>query len=406
MTAIVGNVPVMRRSALFSPYELNAGGGERYLLAMASVLQRYGHVELLAPEVYSELRVDQVARDLGVRLRRRLRVGKFPVHGAPAPYDFFVAMGNEAFPPVPGLGRVNIFMCQFPFPQSRMERATHRPHDARYHRIIVNSEYTRRALLSARRHLGITRSEVSVVNPPCRVPDAAPAARAFDGVVRIASVGRFFTSGHAKRQDLMIAALRRLVRDNRGPTRYELHLVGTASVKWGSREYLDSLEKRAAGLPVVLHVNATEGRLREVLDRADIYWHATGLGASARRHPERLEHFGISVVEAMGAGCVPIVFRGGGLLEIVAAGRTGYTFGSISELVAASRQHAAIVAGDPEQTMTWRRTVWEDSRRFSEAAFADAFIRVVDELEAKGDHAPSSATVPTTAGETAATRFR
>ena len=273
-----------KRIGLYSPYDLTPGGGERYLLAMASALQKYGRVELLAPETYSDLRVNQLVRDLGVDLSGRLRVVKVPRTHLRVPYDLFIAMGNEALPPIRGMGNTNLFMCQFPFPLRGAEREARRHLDVQYGRIIVNSEFTCRALLSARERLGVGHSQVTVVYPPCRVPDRPPAERAFDGVIRIVSVGRFFTAGHLKRHDLLITALRRLMSGIRGAPSYELHLVGAANIRWGSRAYLDRLEKRAAGLPVSFHVNATITRLRKVLSGADIYWHAAGWGASARRH--------------------------------------------------------------------------------------------------------------------------
>ena len=45
-----------------------------------------------------------------------------------------------------------------------------------------------------------------------------------------------------------------------------------------------------------------------------------GYGVDAQREPRRMEHFGMVATEAMAAGCVPIVFCGGGLPEIVSHG--------------------------------------------------------------------------------------
>lgn len=52
---------------------------------------------------------------------------------------------------------------------------------------------------------------------------------------------------------------------------------------------------------VKLLINVPRDRLRELLSKARFYL-----------HPPFPEHFGISVVEAMSAGCVPIVYRDGG----------------------------------------------------------------------------------------------
>jgi glycosyltransferase involved in cell wall biosynthesis len=358
-----------RRIGLFTPYDLVPGGGERYLLAMAATLQRFGQVEVLAPERYSALRVDQLVRDLGLTPREKMPVTRFDPNVAP--YHLFVAMGNEAFPPLRALGHRNLFVCQFPFPPDPRILRERRGFDAGYQRTVVYSEFARRALGEARIRLALPPTETTILYPPCRVPDQPPTERSHDGVILIVSVGRFFTGGHAKRHDLLIGGLRELVQGDRSGTRYELHLVGSANARWGSRAYLDTLHKSAEGLPVTTHVNATIGTMQRILEGSDIYWHAAGLGTSVVQHPERMEHFGISVVEAMGAGCVPVVFRGGGPLEIVEEGRTGYFFGSVTELLAATRQHACIVREDPAQALAWRRAAWAAAQRFSDTAFAD-----------------------------------
>ena len=40
------------------------------------------------------------------------------------------------------------------------------------------------------------------------------------------------------------------------------------------------------------------------------------------RDPIKFEHFGIAPIEAISAGCIPVLFNGGGLNEIV--GLLGY----------------------------------------------------------------------------------
>ena len=42
---------------------------------------------------------------------------------------------------------------------------------------------------------------------------------------------------------------------------------------------------------------------------AKIFWHAAGMKSDETIYPELAEHFGISTVEAMSAGCVPVALR-------------------------------------------------------------------------------------------------
>jgi glycosyltransferase involved in cell wall biosynthesis len=71
-----------------------------------------------------------------------------------------------------------------------------------------------------------------------------------------------------------------------------------------SESVIDKINKRIRELGVSnveLLFNVPRDKLREILGSAKYYL-----------HPPYAEHFGISVVEAMSAGCIPIVYRDGG----------------------------------------------------------------------------------------------
>ena len=48
------------------------------------------------------------------------------------------------------------------------------------------------------------------------------------------------------------------------------------------------------------------------------------ISCNDQEEPEKVEHFGISVVEAMSASCIPIVYKAGGLEEIIKDKVNGY----------------------------------------------------------------------------------
>ena len=149
-------------------------------------------------------------------------------------------------------------------------------------------------------------------------------------------MGRFFApvSGHAKKQLEMVEAFRRLC--DGGAEGWELHLVGGCGPE--DRAYLDEVRAAAEGLPVVLHVDASGAEVDRLYRRASIYWHATGLGEDLDADPVRAEHFGITTVEAMSAGAVPVVIAAGGQPEIVRDGVDGLLFTDLDGLVAATRE--------------------------------------------------------------------
>ena len=51
------------------------------------------------------------------------------------------------------------------------------------------------------------------------------------------------------------------------------------------------------------------------------------------REPEKLEHFGISTVEAMAYGVVPVVINKGGQKEMIEQGVTGYLWNTEEECI-------------------------------------------------------------------------
>ena len=73
----------------------------------------------------------------------------------------------------------------------------------------------------------------------------------------------------------------------------------------------------AQGYPIYFHFNASRSEVEEILLKSKIYWHASGYGEDAERDPIKFEHFGIAPIEAISAGCIPILFNGGGLAEII-----------------------------------------------------------------------------------------
>jgi glycosyltransferase involved in cell wall biosynthesis len=73
---------------------------------------------------------------------------------------------------------------------------------------------------------------------------------------------------------------------------------------------------------IILIVNVSSQSLRRILSKAKIYVHCA---------PH--EYFGISVVEAMACGCVPVVHKSGGpYTDIIEYDEYGFSFESAHEL--------------------------------------------------------------------------
>jgi len=72
--------------------------------------------------------------------------------------------------------------------------------------------------------------------------------------------------------------------------------------------------------------------LRALYSASAIYWHASGFDEDESKEPIKSEHFGITTVEAMASGCVPIVIGKGGQPEIVRDAVDGYLWTTLEQL--------------------------------------------------------------------------
>ena len=206
----------------------------------------------------------------------------------------------------------------------------------------------------------------------------------------ILGVGRFFEGSHNKKHDEMIRTFGELVREGALPG-WELHLVGGSMPERRHQKYLDRCRALAAGLPVTLHVDAPAAVRDDLYARASIFWHATGFGKAEARDPILFEHFGITTVEAMAAGCVPVVIGRGAQPEIVADGRSGFTWTTRAEWKARTLE----VARDPALAARLRSGAIVRSRDFGEDVFRTNLVRRVDAMLARrvsaGAHVVSEA---------------
>ena len=192
----------------------------------------------------------------------------------------------------------------------------------------------------------------------------------------ILSVGRFFLpgTGHNKKQLELVEAFRRLC--ERGAAGWELHLVGGCSPEHAA--YLDQIREAAAGLPVVIHPDAAGAELRDLYAQASIFWHAAGLDEDMQRHPERYEHFGITTVEAMSAGAVPVVIDAAGQVEIVDQGVSGYRFRTLDGLV----RHTEVLIANPGWRQELSHAAQQRAQAFDAAVFTDRIRQAVASLAA------------------------
>ena len=215
-------------------------------------------------------------------------------------YKAFFILSDGSIPAI--ASRRSILHFQVPFKFKKVDLKTKLKIKS-YKYIICNSQFTKR-FIDETFHISS-----KVIYPPVDVKDIV----AEEKENLIMSVGRFSQKQlHPKRQEILIEVFKEIYK--KFPN-WKLLLTGQA--KKEDEKYLRSLKKSARGIAIRIDENMPIDQLRKYYSKASIYWHATGFGEDEELNPERMEHFGISTVEAQAAGAVPVVIGKGGQKEIV-----------------------------------------------------------------------------------------
>jgi len=361
---------------IYTPYDIRIGGGERYILALARVISDYFEVWLLTKQQISRARVAMTMDDLAIQ-PGRLHVATMEASARWLRPELFISMGNEIEPPVPACGRHNIYHCQFPFPvhqtgQFSMNRI------AGYDAFLVNSRFTADNILRLLEIYGIGKCQVHVVYPPVALPSKVEQKKLLASKAKhqaelsVLNIGRFIALGHNKRQDVVLEVAEHAKRHDL-PVHFELY--GALSSDAQDVDWFTEQMKRARDVKAKIEANVSRAHLEAAMVRASLYIHPCGYGCYPGIYPERIEHFGITVVEAMGYGAIPLVYEWGGPAETVTACGVGETFSSAGEAYVKVEQETRMTS---EARLNRMLTAMKASRRYGEDKFEEAVLNMLD----------------------------
>ncbi len=295
-------------------------------------------------------------------------------------YDLFINHSYGSF--AHGCAKKNIYFCMFPifdyYPKWSLKTTSkifksiilhllgRDKFLSGYDMFWANSKFTE---IHIRKRWGVNNTMVLYPNHDHEEPFHQTKEK------KIVSLGRFNPKGHNKRQDILIEAFKRLTKE-KGLKDFELHLIGGCDDSQSSTDFLSSLKKTGEGYPIFFHVNCDVSLKAEILRDAVLYWHAAGYEVDERSDPEKLEHFGISIVEAMGFSCFPVVLDAGGVKEIIENNESGMLFRTIDELIETSHR----LLSSPEYLKKLREKSYERSREFNKKAFGKRFKKLFQEI--------------------------
>jgi glycosyltransferase involved in cell wall biosynthesis len=357
----VPNLRALKSAVILPVSQLGIGGGEATVAIAAKVLEEFGTVDILSGKedltpasIYSyfgvelkktSARVVEFGNERWCEIKnpvRRLRTIQACDAEVMSGFDVIMSL-SHSYPPfnVAPHGILHVlYPADSPLhlapraPKARTTERVKRAINRAYYRIEIAERLASYSVLTANsqftagwasRRWGGRGWEVW--HPPVTMVASTGLEVADRGGV--VAVGRFVHEGH-KRQLEMVRWWKNMAGGS--PRLGAMTIVGTCSARPGDPEYLDRVREEASGCSVEFIVNSTLSNLHHVYRSSKVFWHAMGYDVGDE-HPELCEHFGMTTVEAMSAGCVPIVIDKGGQAEIVEHGVSGFRWKTPAELI-------------------------------------------------------------------------
>jgi glycosyltransferase involved in cell wall biosynthesis len=339
---------------IYTPYLDTLGGGERYVMSAAECLASNGdEVDVFWDD-------PKLKKQIGQRFSLNLAKvnfikDSFSGQGLMAKkkllgnYDVFLMVSDGSLPFL--FAEKNLVHFQVPFQGLKGRSFLNRLKLLKIDQIICNSRFTKNLVDS---EYGFGHKSL-VVYPPVDTAGLKPLRKN----KTIISVGRLGEALNNKKQEVLVAGFKQLLANSQTKD-WRLIIVG--GLKKGDEKYFDLLKKQANGLPVDFVVNASFEQLKNLYGQAAIFWHAAGFEES---RPERMEHFGMVVVEAMAAGCVPVVVNAGGIPEIISHQQNGLLWDTKDQLIKLTLQ---LIKSENLRKKLSTQAV-KDSQKFSKTVF-------------------------------------
>ncbi len=313
---------------IYSPYLDSVGGGERYILTIAETLAPNHKVEILLDSHLQTLNLNELKDKLTNSLNLDLTNISFT--NAPLgvgsnaierfnffrPFDYLFALTDGSL--FHSSAKKNFLHIQTPLKVQTTKSLWGKVKLSSWNLIIYNSEFTKKNVEK------YWPKKSLVIYPPVDVKNIKELKKKN----YILTVGRFFGYLKDKKHEVMIKAFKELS-EKKELKDWKFHLVGSCQV--GDMPYLDELKELAKGLQVEFHPNLSYSELVKLYGESAMYWHASGYG---EEEAAKMEHFGITTVEAMAGGAVPVVIGKGGQTEIVQDGVSGYLWESLDQMKA------------------------------------------------------------------------
>lgn len=346
---------------IYDPYLDDLGGGEKYMMTAAESLSKTHQVTLFWDNKEDIKRVvDRFAIDLSrVTIAQNIFSEDIPTWkrmAATKKFDVIIVLSDGSIPLV--LCKKLILHIQQPLNPLIGKNLKTKVKMVTVHSIFYNSNFS----AHLNKKIFPTIKSVTIYPPVNFVGER----REKENI--ILHVGRFritnLKTSDYKKQQVMINAFKKMVDEGLKNWKF---VVATSINDQNTPEFQAMLSS-AKQYPIEFIINESNKTLREIYLKAKVYWHASGYGEDLQMHPELAEHFGISTVEAMRAGAVPVVINAGGQKEIVENRMNGYLWNTLDELKLRTNE----IINNKTLLRKLSNQAIRDSKKFSKETFENA----------------------------------
>ena len=310
-----------RKIGIFSHIDYLIGGGEKYLADIMRVMNEIGlEVYFYTPTdpntVIETLKIFSYHDISNLTIKSLDAINDVPAGF----FDIFILMGNSTLPHIKGrLSRRQWYHCQFPHDLDNIFRKE----DAKllythWDRIIVNSSFTKETYEKIPLEINFP---VNILNPLLNVTCQSNKDHKNGSFITIGRIFQPHLRANNKCHDTIINAAI--------SAKCNLTIIG--SIVKNHEKYANFLKEATKKYNDIDIITDAKNSVKiEKLSKASYYVHATGLDCGINIW--QAEHFGISILEAMAAGCIPIVVDVGYPVTYIKHGVNGFVFSSKDEL--------------------------------------------------------------------------
>src|SRR3990167_2014033 len=322
----------MKKAALYNPYLDTLGGGEKHVLSILKVLQEEGfeisifwdkHLQSQIEDRFSlqfnqklkflpNIFNPQEARVTGNFIKKLMILSEFDIF-------FYVTDGSYFL----SSAKKNFVFCMVPYNKLYRMTLLNKLKTSNF-RFITNSRFTQ----SWMKKWDINSE---IIYPYLNQEFIDLNIQNLNKGNTILSIGRFYSHLHSKKQSILINLFKKLKQQNKLFKHFKLILAGGLKIE--DKIYLNKLKSQVTNSKdIKFKINVPYRELINLYKKSLIYIHTAGYGVDENKNPHRVEHLGIAPLEAMASGCITFCYNAGGPKEIIQDGKTGFLFGSQSEL--------------------------------------------------------------------------